>query len=317
MSGDARSPIARPLRALDAWFYAAAPPERLALLRIALGIYALVYLLTRAAHLNRVVSYPAEAFAPVGPVSLLALPLSNLWVYALYVACVISGAAFTLGARYHVSGPAFALLLLWVTSYRNSWGMIFHTDNLLVLHVLLLAAAPAADALTLGRGATPREPRRYGWAIRSMALVCVATYVAAGVAKLHNSGLSWALGAALREQIAYDALRKLALGSFYSPLTDWLLPQAWIFPVLSVFTLAVELLAPLALLGPRSALIWAASAWLFHLGVVASMLIVFPYPLSGCAFLCLFPLERVLEYQRVRALVERWRGSLDLRRGRH
>jgi hypothetical protein len=27
-------------------------------------------------------------------------------------------------------------------SYRHSWGMIFHTDNLLGLHVCLLALAP-------------------------------------------------------------------------------------------------------------------------------------------------------------------------------
>jgi hypothetical protein len=309
VSDSVRSPLTHPLRALDAWFYAALPAERLALLRIAVGGYSLVYLLTRAGHLNRVVSYPAEAFAPVGPVSLLAQPLANAGVYLLYAAALLAGVAFTLGVRYRLSGPAFALLLLWVTSYRNSWGMIFHTDNLLVLHALLLAAAPAADALALRPSPVASlATRRYGWAVRSMALVTVASYVAAGIAKLQNTGVSWALGAALREQFAYDALRKISLGSFYSPLTDWMLPHAWIFPLLSVFTLAVELLAPLALFGPRCALIWAASAWLFHLGVVASMLIVFPYPLSGCAFLCLFPLERALAHPRARALAERWRA---------
>ena len=46
--------------------------------------------------------------------------------------------------------PIAAALLLWTLSYRNSWGLPFHTENLLVLHVIALALAPAADAWALG-----------------------------------------------------------------------------------------------------------------------------------------------------------------------
>jgi hypothetical protein len=106
-------------------------------------------------------------------------------------------------------------------------------------------------------------------------------------------------GNVLREQIAYDAVRKIELGSLHSPLGPWLLPYAWLFGPLSVFSLAAEVLAPLALLGRRWATLWCASAWLFHLGVAGLMAIVFPYPLTGCAFLCFFPLER---WRKVRSL---------------
>jgi hypothetical protein len=48
--------------------------------------------------------------------------------------------------------------------------------------------------------------------------------------------------------------------------------------------LAVELGAPLALLGGRIRTAWIAAAWLFHLGVLVLMAILFIYPLTGVAY---------------------------------
>jgi vitamin K-dependent gamma-carboxylase-like protein len=282
---------------LDHWFYAELPRERLALLRIGIGIYSLVYLVSRAQHLNSVLRYPASSFAPVGLVRLLGEPLPSSWVYLLFAGALSSGLLFTLGAFYRVSAPLFAALLLWVVSYRHSWGMIFHTDNLLILHVALLSLAPAADAHAYPRARgedsdTSQRSGRYGWAIRACCLVTVASYVVAGCAKLEHTGLAWADGTTLREQIAYDAIRKIELGSVHSPFGPWLLPHAWLFAPLSTFSLATELLAPVALLGRRCAALWCGAAWSFHIGVLALMAIAFPYPISGCAFLAFFPLER-------------------------
>jgi hypothetical protein len=283
-------------RRFDAWFYAHMPRERLALLRLGIGAYALIYLLARASHLNAVVDYPASSFAPLGLVRLIREPLAKHWVYGLFAATLVTGALFTSGVFYRVAAPAFALLLLWVMSYRHAWGMIFHTDNLLVLHVMLLALAPAAEAYVYprwrGQGSLSPEDGRHGWAVRALCLVTVASYVVAGVAKLTHTGWAWAAGGALREQVAYDAIRKIELGSLHSPFGPWLLPHEWLFPPLSAFSLATELLAPVALLSARLAMIWCVSAWLFHVGVLALMAIAFPYPLSGCAFLAFFPVER-------------------------
>lgn len=296
-------------RRWDTWFYAAVPAERLALVRICIGIYALIYLVSRASHLNAPLRYPASSFSPIGIVHLIDQPLPSHWVYALFGSAVLTGALFTLGIAYRLVAPLFALLLLWVLSYRHSWGMIFHTDNLLWLHVALLALAPAADVYVRGEPASgslsrPREPGSYGWALRAMCLVTVASYVVAGVAKLSITGWSWAGGDTLREQIAYDALRKIELGSIHSPFGPWLLPQRWLFAPLSTFSLAVELLAPVALFGGRLATTWCISAWLFHLGVLVLMAIAFAYPLSGCAFLAFFPVERGFS-----ALQERFRAG--------
>jgi hypothetical protein len=292
--------MSRLIRELDAWFHAPVPAERLASLRIWIGGYALIYLVARANDFLAPLGYSEGAFAPVGVVQILAAPLSQAALYVFYVATVACGIPFLLGLWYRAVAPCFALLLLWTLSYRHSWGMIFHTDNLLALHVCLLACAPAADVYRLhgGRGRPragwsyfpPQQPS--GWVVRALCLATVASYVVAGVAKLETQGLHWIAGEPLREQIAYDALRKIELGSVHSPLGPWMLPHGWLFPPLSAFALGAELLAPLALLGGPWAATWCLSAWLFHLGVLATMAIVFPYPLAGCAFVSFFPIER-------------------------
>jgi hypothetical protein len=95
----------------------------------------------------------------------------------------------------------------------------------------------------------------------------------------------------LRTHIAYDALRKIELGSAHSPVGAWLVQFEGVFPVLGALTLVLELGAPLALLNRRAAWVWVLGIWGFHLSVVVLMAIGFAYPLSGCAFASLFAVE--------------------------
>lgn len=283
------------LGAIDRYFYAPAPPERLALLRIAAGGFAVVYLIWRFGALTSVAHFHAAEFLPVGVVRLLAAPLPPVWVPIVALATIAVGVAFAAGFRYRVSGPLFALLFLWTTSYRNSWGMIFHVENLVALHLLLLGAARAADAFSWDarrRPAPPPSHGRYGWPIRTMTAVTATAYVLAGVAKLKFAGLHWLSGDFLREQIAHDNLRKIELGSIHAPLGAMLVQYGMPFGVLAVVSLCLELGAPLALLSRRIAIVWVAGAWSFHLGVVGLMAIVFPYQLTLLAFLPYFEVER-------------------------
>lgn len=281
-------------RRLAAWWDAPAPAQRLASLRVAVGGFALVYLVVRSSSLASVAAFSAAEFQPVGVVSVLAAPLPIAWVYAIQSLAVLSGVAFVLGAGFRLVGPLFALLLLWVTSYRSSWGMIFHTDNLLVLHVLVLGLSPAADALSWDARREPGEAvhARFGWPIRALATVTAITYVLAGVAKLKLSGGEWLGGDLLRAHIAYDNLRKIELGSGFSPLGVWLVRHKAVFAPLAAGTMLIELGAPLALLHRRVALVWCLAAWAFHVGVALLMSITFLYPLSGVAYLPLFRVER-------------------------
>ncbi len=294
------------LVAFERWWHAPAPARRLAMLRVLIGGYALAYLVVRFGHLVSVSGMTVQQWKPVGPVVLLGAPLPVAAVTALMVLAVALGLGFVAGFRFRLTGPAFAAVLVWVTSYRNSWSMVFHTENLMVLHVLVLGLSPAADALSLDarrRPAPDDAPRaRYGWAIRLLCAVTVTTYFIAGWSKLHNAGLAWVTSDTLRVYVAYDNLRKVELGAGYSWLGTMLAQHGWLFPPLAAVSLCAELGAPLALLHPRVARVWCAVAWSFHAGIVVMMAIVFHYPLSGVAYAPFFRVER---------LHDRWRAWRD------
>lgn len=295
------------LRKLDALWYTPAPAARLALLRVLVGTYGLVYLLIRAPSLLSVTRFDAATFEPVGPVRLLSHATSAAVVYASMLVALLAGAAFVLGAAYRLSGPLFAISFLWLTSYRSSWGMVFHTENLPALHLLVLAAAPAAATLSFDARESAEEPPdsgRFGWAIRAVSAITVVTYVLAGVAKLKLAGGAWLHGDLLRAQVAYDNLRKIELGSFYSPLGAWLVRYEGPFALLAWLSLLLELGAPIALCGGRIARLWVVGVFAFHVGVVLLMAIGFPYQLSLVAYASFFSLEALLETR----LLRRWRG---------
>lgn len=289
------TPVAGRLRR---WFLAPAPPERLAVLRILVGGYGVVYLLIRSGYIVDLTRLPATRFEPVGVLGLLGSPPPDGLVLAALVAAVATGVAFCAGWRYVLTAPAYAALLVVVTTYGNSWGQVFHTENLLVVHTVVLAVSPAAAALSVdaarSRRPTPAPDWRFGWPVVLMAVVCVTTYFLAGWAKLGNGGLEWAVGDVLRNQVAHDNLRKILLGDVHSPIGARLVGFGWIFPPMAVLSIVVELGAPLALLGPRVARVWAGAAWAFHVGVLALMAVFFPYPILGVAFAPLFAVERLV-----------------------
>jgi hypothetical protein len=284
-----------PLLAFQRYWFRPQPAERLAALRVIVGLFALVYVIVRAPHLASYAHFRAADFRPVGVVHLLDAPLPAAATYLILGLCITGGIAFVAGARYRLSGPVFALSFLWLTSYRCSWGMIFHQDNLVALHLLILCTASAADVWSFdGRGRAPAPAdERYGWPIRALTWVTLTSYVLAGIAKLEHAGAGWATGQILREHIAYDALRKIQLGGLYSPVGAWLVHFDGVFPLLGAMTLLLELGAPIAALGGRVRTGWVLGVWGFHVGVMVLMAITFVYPLSGCAFASLFEVERL------------------------
>jgi hypothetical protein len=289
--------------AFDRYWFVPAPARRLALLRMLTGGFALVFLVARLPGLTSVADFGRSEFVPTGIVKLcLRAPLPSEVVIALACLAPILAVPFVLGLFYRVTAPLFALVLLWVTTYRNSWGMLFHTESLLVLHIIVLAAAPAADAYSLdARGREPPEVSgAYGWPARAMTWLTATCYVLAGLAKLKLAGPVWLEGDLLRAQVAYDNLRKIEFGSAYSTLGAALVHYAAPFLVLAVLTVALELGAPVALLGRRIAAVWAVSAWSFHVGVEALMAIPFPYQLSFVAYAAFFDVERWFDFVRAR-----------------
>ncbi len=280
------------------------PPLNLAMCRIVTGLWVLVFAwrwgrpFVRACTLS-----PAEQFRPVGVVTLIPGPVDADVFHALVVVLLGLAVAFTLGVGQRVVGPIFGLLLLFVLTYRNSWGFIYHTDNSLVFAGLVLGFTPCADALSIDawRGRTmvdDAEPRdlRYGWPVQLMVLVACIAYAVAGWSKVGAAGLAWADGDTLRGQILRNAYwYEFIAGHAPASTLAVLAWPGWIYRALSTFSLTLELGAPLCLLDRRIVLAFAVAMFGFHWGVMLTMGIPFVYHLYGAAFVAFVPWDWLVD----------------------
>jgi len=274
------------------WLAPTMPARRLAVVRIAVGVFACVWLAAIAIDLLARAGFDPSRFRPEGLAAWTGRVEPGV-VAVVLVATIALGIAWVLGVGWRVVGPAFALGLAWLLSYRNSWGHLSHGEHLLVLQVAVLSLAPAADAIRLrGRAPEPPDGPRYGWPLRLLVLVTISTYAIAGLAKLRGGGWAWLSGETVRLHVAHEALRVGLVGGIVSPLATWLVPHAWIFAVAAWGTIAIELGAPVALLEGRVRTVWICGAWGMHLGIAVVMGIVFAYPISGVAFVAFVAGER-------------------------
>jgi hypothetical protein len=280
---------------VERWF-APLPAERLAALRILIGGFATVFVAGRSVYWLQVMDLPRYRWEPVGPLTWLDGPPPAPLVLVAMAAAFATGVAFVLGWRFRAVGPAFAALLLALSTYGNSWGHVFHSENLFVVHVWVLAVAPAADVWSAGEGGRPaaRRDAGYGWPVRLITLVTVISYALAGWAKLRLGGTAWVTGDVLRNQVAHDNLRKIVVGDTHSPLGGALVEQGWLWRPIAAATVVVELGGLVVLWAGALRRWWALCAWAVHVGIAAHMAIVFAYPLSGIAFASLFAVERLV-----------------------
>ena len=281
------------------WFDAPAPPERLATFRILLFGFATAYLLARLPVFASLADDAAGRWDTVGVLWWLRTPPPAAVVTAALVAALAGGLLATAGVVYRVAGPLCAGAVLVLTTIRSSTGQLLWFENLFVLHLLVIALAPAADARRvrrreLVRGAGPLEPSvRYGHPLRLAAAVTVLTYALAGLAKLRGGGMAWLDGESLRRHVAYSATRLDVMGGTASPLAEPLLDAGWLLGPLAIATVVLELGAPLVLVARRLVVPWVVGVWLMHAAIALTMFVVFPYPLLLIAFAPLFQLERL------------------------
>ncbi len=280
--------------------HADAPAERLAAVRMAIGMFSVIYLVSRIPVLLGLRDRVAEDFRGVGIFRWLDEPVPD-WIVTFGVATAVgSGIGFIAGACFVVSGPVFAVTMLGLTTYRSSWGQLLHFENLMVIHLVILAVAASADAWSVdahrrARHRTAGGTHVYSSPLRLVCIVVVISYVIAGFAKLRYGGLDWIFGDALRNHVAYSAARLELLGGTPSPLAEFAVRQAWMFPPMAAAAVVIELAAPIAMFGGWYRNTWVGAAWLMHLGIAVLMLVAFPYPLFLVAFAPFFPLEKIVD----------------------
>ncbi len=281
------------------WFFEV-PPQRLAILRIATGLFSLWYLVSRFDMLQRVVEN-TEAFEPIGILSWMDYPISPEIFWWITLSVVLLNILYTIGWKFKFTGPAFALVALLFFTYRNSWSMIYHNRNALILHIMIIGIVASADAWSWDawkkakKGIKPQKTDwQYGWPIQLICAATVGAYFLSGVAKLAGElAWEWVNGTAMRSQVAVDAIRKEMLGSEAAPLFEALFEHTWLFLGMGILTFVLELGAPLALLKRKYGMIWAVSTWMMHWGIFFIMGISFRYQMTGLIFLAFFDIEKL------------------------
>ena len=274
----------------------AAQPVRPAVLRLTTGAFTIWNNLRRRSMFHKLNRQDASQFDPVGPVRVLRRPLPPRVANALYDAAQVTNIVATLGIAHRVSGPVNAALQLWTLSYRNSWGMILHNDNMALMHQLVLGVTPSADALSVDallrdKTLTPqRFDRDYGGIPTAMNIATCAVYVISGVAKVRSpQGWKWATGNTLRDQIAADAVRKEVFGTQAPEAARRLYNARGFFTMAGIGALVIELGAPLSMVNRRWGQVFSVAAWSMHLGIRYIMGIKFPYNTSGVSYVPYFP----------------------------
>ena len=126
------------------WF-SPVPARRLELVRRWTFGYAAAWLVVRLAYLNDLADLPARRFEPVGVLDWMAEPPSGPLVMGLWVVTLIACAMVALDRAVRVGAPIGAPGMLVLASLTSSYGQVFHTEHLLVLHLGVLAVGALVE----------------------------------------------------------------------------------------------------------------------------------------------------------------------------
>lgn len=268
------------------WYFAEVSRKRLQLLRAVTGGFIALYLAIRLPFFIDLASNDPALWEPVGVLGWFDAPWPDVGVYVLVFSALLLAVLFATGVGFRVVGPLLAVVLLALFTYRSSWGQLLHFENIMFVQVALVSLADAGHRRSSDRdGAADLVS---GWPIRLLTIVVVVTYMLAGWAKLRFGGASWLFGDTLRNHVASANVRRELLGQASSPIGRFMVGQPWMFAPAAFATVAIELGAWVALLTRRFTVMWVIAAWLMHIGIAATMLIVFPMPVFGVAFASFF-----------------------------
>jgi hypothetical protein len=314
------SALGRVRAVLDRFWFPEVSAVRLGAVRIICGAYLVYFMFRENRHLIGNAGGAPETFVPVGLAAFLDAPLDKALYAGLVNWTTVLSVLFLLGIWHRVVGPLFGLLFLFVVTYSNCWSMVYHTENMLVLHALILGFTPATAALSLDAWVLDRGPKwlrdaslaypkatapdwRYGWPIRLMQLGATLPYVVAGLAKvMGKAGFHWATGGSLRDQITMNGLYYEMLEGAAPEITYHVYGWDTAFLFAASMTLVLELGAPLAMLHRYAGYAYTAGILGMHWSILVLMGIPFRYQMYGAAFACFFEWEVLYRFVQSRFL---------------
>ena len=226
----------------------AVPLERLALFRVVVAGFTLLYALTEMRTMLGYGDVDPLFYDPIVGLRLLPMPgptpLAFAVAYGLLL--VLLGLA-TAGAWTRASLTSSVVVMWWWYATYYSFGKIDHAVGPLVFSLAVLAIAPSGARLSVdarrrrGRPDDPQAEQVAGWALRMVMVFVVGVYVLSAFAKLTDTGPSWAFGPVLGFHIA----------SAGGTLQQLLLALPWTIVAMQTASLVFESTAFMALAGPR------------------------------------------------------------------
>lgn len=238
-------------------------------------------------------SLPGELYHPLFVGRLLSLPVPTPgMVGAVQIALLVSAAVALTGRWPRVAGTVVFLFYLQWMLVAFSYGKVDHDRfAFLVALAVLPTVGPARwGDDTLDEGA--------GWALRSVQLAVVATYLFAAVAKLRFGGWGWVNGATLMRAV----IRRGTV--LASPLKD----HPVVLQATQYLIVTFELASPLLLSSGRAGRMFLWVALIFHVVTYASITIVFlPHVICLLAFA---PLERLEVPRFVKQVLRRRQATI-------
>lgn len=231
-----------------------APPERFNLAAVRIFFFICVlWTVSGPDYFLQWAKVPAQFWHPRGILRLFSEPISADIIVFFFHAWRWLTIACLFGFLYRWIAPLWWLLGLIVMTNGHSYGYQGHVYMPVVLAGLPLCFSRASDALSFDswkKTSFPTgESQAYILPLRTMQIVLVLAYFAAGVSKLRFGGLEWITGDTLRNYLIRSSLifsdsNQLA---HVVQLNEVLFRIPWLCNLLAFGAVVLELSMPLAL----------------------------------------------------------------------
>lgn len=252
---------------------------------------------------------PDELWHPIFLFDVFSVPVFSPAVLGLlgsvWLVCVFLSAVGFLSRPATVLSFIIGFYLLGMT---NSFSKTHHMETVVLFIFGILAFSRCGDGFSVDRllakrrgGPEPEPHWEYSWPVGLIQVLITFFFCAAGFSKLRNSGLEWVFSDNLSRLFVSSALGNQRHEPLFEWLPFWLAESRPVSVFLAGITLALELLAPLALFGRRFKAVIVTGLFFMMAGFWAVMGLAFPQWMA--AFVFWLPWEGIMRRTRLERMV--------------
>ncbi len=243
---------------------------------------------------------PPEFWQPVSFFNLFHIAAPSAWmILVLTVLWRLSLIFSAFGFYTRISQVVAAILSTYLYVFFYSHGFLHHPYQLFVVICLILMFAKSGEAFSVDAWRTKKTSQPSGeftWPVKMVWVVWCLMFFAAGLAKLRNTGLSWATSENMQDILRHN-IYYFSQGLGHRQVSDdWpnlFLQSPWLCQLSAIGVLSVELLSPLILFGRRPRLILVACIFTMQVGIWYVLFVDFRPQLVCYAFF--LPWSRIVD----------------------